>query len=290
MINLLSDPFSFVFMLTLGFSALSLWVFPKSKVWSLFLLTATILGYLAYRIELFGTLVIAVSAFVIWCFYKWRSKKLFKIILGALVLIGGGLLYTHHVPGFHNWLIVPGVHLSSDSTAYRLFVNADKILFGLLLVGLGISRVSSVQDWWESIKGAVVPLIALVVLLSAATFYIGYVRFDPKFPTLFFLWAPVNLLFVCVAEEAFFRGFVQKEIAELCGNGIPGKFFALMAASIAYGAISYRGGPVYMVLAGIAGIGYGLAYFKSDKLESSILCHFAFNSIHFLLFSYPALR
>jgi membrane protease YdiL (CAAX protease family) len=44
-----------------------------------------------------------------------------------------------------------------------------------------------------------------------------------------------------------------------------------------------------VLLATIAGTGYGLAYQRSGRVEMAILTHFAVNATHFLLFTYPAL-
>jgi hypothetical protein len=41
----------------------------------------------------------------------------------------------------------------------------------------------------------------------------GFTAFAPKWTALFWLWAVVNLFFTCLSEEAFFRGFVQAELA-----------------------------------------------------------------------------
>lgn len=45
-----------------------------------------------------------------------------------------------------------------------------------------------------------------------------------------------------------------------------------------------------MAFATLAGIGYGLAYWRSGRIEAAILTHFAVNAAHFVLFTYPALR
>jgi membrane protease YdiL (CAAX protease family) len=55
-------------------------------------------------------------------------------------------------------------------------------------------------------------------------------------------------------------------------------------------AAHFQGGLVYMALACLAGFFYGFAFLKTNKIQSSILLHFAFNTIHFLLFTYPWLN
>jgi membrane protease YdiL (CAAX protease family) len=42
------------------------------------------------------------------------------------------------------------------------------------------------------------------------------------------------------------------------------------------------------MLAGVAGVGYGLAYqMTGGRLEASMAAHFTLNTVHFLLFTYP---
>jgi membrane protease YdiL (CAAX protease family) len=46
---------------------------------------------------------------------------------------------------------------------------------------------------------------------------------------------------------------------------------------------------LYVVLSTVAGLFYGYAFWKTDRIQSSILVHFSVNLVHFLFFSYPAL-
>lgn len=63
-----------------------------------------------------------------------------------------------------------------------------------------------------------------------------------------------------------------------------------MLASLMFGLAHFKGGISYVMLATVAGVGYGFVYQKTKRIESSILVHFAVNTIHFLFFTYPALR
>ncbi len=65
--------------------------------------------------------------------------------------------------------------------------------------------------------------------------------------------------------------------------------FALLICAILFGLAHAGGGVWYVLLATVAGLGYGLVYHRTQRIELSILLHFALNSIHILFFSYPAL-
>jgi hypothetical protein len=130
----------------------------------------------------------------------------------------------------------------------------------------------------------------MLLVLLGLSLASGYVRFDPKFPRESWLWITVNLCFTCVAEEALFRGFIQAQLARLWGNVVRGGWYALLVSAVLFGLAHAAGGPAYVTLATIAGVGYGWAYLRTGRIEASILTHFAVNATHFFGFTYPALQ
>ena len=64
--------------------------------------------------------------------------------------------------------------------------------------------------------------------------------------------------------------------------------FLSVAAGL-FGLVHAGGGPTYVVLATLAGVGYGWVFLRTGRIEASILTHFALNAVHFLGFTYPAL-
>ena len=110
-----------------------------------------------------------------------------------------------------------------------------------------------------------------------------------KLPEIALIWATKNLFFTCVSEEALFRGFLQRHLSENLKQYRYGDALSLIAASLVFGLAHFVGGFKYIVLAAMAGIAYGYAYQKTQRIEASILCHFGVNTVHFLLLAYPAL-
>ncbi len=117
-----------------------------------------------------------------------------------------------------------------------------------------------------------------------------FIHFDPKFPSCFWIWAPVNLFFTCVAEEAFYRGFLQKKLSQYLIKVPFSQIISIVIASFIFGFRHTSKFDVMILFAMIAGIAYGYAYAKTNRIETSIFVHFSFNLTHFLLFTYPALR
>jgi membrane protease YdiL (CAAX protease family) len=143
--------------------------------------------------------------------------------------------------------------------------------------------------------------IVVVVLLSLA---LGYVRWEPKWiccavtygpmtvtamASQFFTWSVVNLFATCMSEEVFFRGFLQTQLARALQRFSWGPVGAIAISAALFGFAHFAGGWTYVGLAAVAGVGYGLVFYKTHRLELSIVAHFLLNATHFLLFTYPRL-
>ena len=55
----------------------------------------------------------------------------------------------------------------------------------------------------------------------------------------------------------------------------------LILAAIIFGAAHYANGVWSVVLATIAGIGYGWVFWRTNRIEASILTHFLVNTAQF---------
>jgi membrane protease YdiL (CAAX protease family) len=65
---------------------------------------------------------------------------------------------------------------------------------------------------------------------------------------------------------------------------------ALTLSSVLFGLSHLGGGLLYSALATMAGFGYGWVYQRTGAIEASIGVHFLVNALHFVFFTYPALR
>ena len=70
-------------------------------------------------------------------------------------------------------------------------------------------------------------------------------------------------------------------------SGKPGgTAIALSITAVLFGLAHLPGGIDYVMLATVAGIGYGWSYYRTGHIEAAILTHFTLNALHFLLFTY----
>ena len=117
---------------------------------------------------------------------------------------------------------------------------------------------------------------------------VGYTAWDPKWPAILGVWVPSNLLLTCVSEETVFRGILQRHLGRSLRGRVPAPaVVALLACAAAFGVVHIAGGTTYVLLATLAGIGYGAAYYVTGRVEASILAHFLLNLTHLFLFTYP---
>jgi uncharacterized protein len=284
--------------LLLTCAILALWVAPRRVppslrgfLWLPFFAAALIAAMLAGIVRAPALVWIAALALAAHCFCRRDPRPGWSRTLAAaaLLLLGAGLM-AHLLPGFENPRVVGRAVLTAGSVPYSLHLNFDKAVFGIVFLGWCHARISRWSEWGAMLRAAA-PVaggfIGGIMLLALA---LGYVRFEPKFPAIAWLWMWGNLFVTCLAEEALFRGFVQAELQRRWSATAGGRTWALVVAATLFGLAHIAGGWVYVGLSTVAGLGYGLAYQRSgDRIEAGILTHFALNALHFFFFTYPAL-
>lgn len=215
------------------------------------------------------------------------DNRLIRATLTATAAVLALALALHRLPGFNNPFVVDGVRLSETAAPFTQYANFDKGAAGLILLAFFCRRVTSFEGWRRI---AVPTAIAIVLTALAVIVYAlaaDYVRFDPKLPTFAIAFLTVNLLFTCVAEEAFFRGLIQERLAQAVAG--PWKWVAIAVSALLFGLAHFAGGVEYVVLACIAGAGYAIVYAHTQRIEAAVLTHFGVNAIHFFGFTYPHL-
>lgn len=286
---LTSNPLSATAYGALALAIVSLWAHPSRQLWMALAALSLGAGLVAGRIDGLGVLWLIVVGGCFFVAQRGDQGKSLRWLASGLALAGAAALTLHLLPGFENWRLVHRLPLSEASRPFSLYLNLDKPFLGLLILGFGFPLVRSFAEWRRVAWSTLPYFVTAVAVLLGLVALLGYVRWDPKLPELFWLWAPRNLLFACVAEEALFRGFLQRQLSLALRAFRWGGAGSVVVAALLFGLAHYRGGPSYVVLSTVAGFIYGLAYYRTGRLEASIGCHFAVNAVHFLLFTYPAL-
>jgi membrane protease YdiL (CAAX protease family) len=240
--------------------------------------------------------VLAIVAFGLLLYRCSRDRQALTTI--AVVVFALALM-AHVVPGFANFLVVKDAVLSPGAVPYTLYLNFDKAQIGLFLLAFGPPLLSSRAEWAAMLRGTLPRVLVLIAVLMACALWVGQVRIDIKWPEIFPIWAWSNLLFTCTAEETLFRGVIQRRLQGelLPDQAAPARDFGaasgraiagLAIASLVFGLAHYAGGVWAVVLATIAGVGYGWIFWRTNRIEAPILAHFLVNTTHVLFFTYPA--
>ena len=241
---------------------------------------------------------IGASALLVFALFLYLEKKLTSSIIKRLLSWVVGIMafafFTHFIPGFHNYLWLSQAKLSALSASFNVYWNFDKTIatgiIGLCLF-YGSKKISPNLFQKNTLKSilstGLVASILSVSLLMGLGLALNYVVLDIKFPALFWPWFLSNLIFVCIAEEIVFRGYIQSKLTHYFTSRKKSWVWGLIIASVIFGLLHFRGGPVYIALAAVAGLFYGYAYYKTKRIETSIFVHLALNTVHFIFFSYP---
>ena len=209
-----------------------------------------------------------------------------RTLAWAILVIGAIALAAHAVPWINSVLIVNAATASSPvAQPYTLFWNYDKALAGVLLYAACVQPQRR-TEWSRAIVATATITVLTAALVVVPGMAAGLIVWGPKWPVFLLMWVPANLLVTCLAEEAFFRGLLQRHLAEALSTHVPSAgLVALFVTAAAFGIAHIGGGVAYAALATLAALGYGAAYHVTERVEASILVHFALNLGYLVLFT-----
>lgn len=274
----------------LALSVASLWIPPlggRVPAWPVLLSATVAVAWGAGLVAPIGVAALLVLAAV--CHLRQRSAStIIRALLLTAVIVLALALALHKMPGFANPLLLRDVQVSPGAPPVTQYLNVDKAAVGILLCAYFCAPARRRADWCALRPAWPIVLVTPVVVLTGALLS-GTVAIDPKLPPFTPLFLVTNLLFTCVAEEAFFRGVIQGGLLDALAGKRHGAAVAIGVASVLFGIAHAGGGVAMIVLATLAGIGYGLAAWRSGRIEAAILTHFLVNALRFLLVTYPLL-
>lgn len=230
----------------------------------------------------------------------------FPILFGSLYVIQGNytkvltafahvcfttlsfLLFFHLVPGIRNFKIFDAVFVGEHCTPFTMYFNMENGIVAFVLMSLAVPVSRMCVEWKQALVSAGIYGSLCIASLMTAALVSGFVHFNVKFPPQTFWFLMNNLMLVCIVEEAFFRGYIQKNVTDFCEKHQISKILALVVASIIFGLRHYQSGLPMIILSTIAGLFYGAAYMRNNRIEAAILVHFSLNAVHFFFFSYPS--
>jgi membrane protease YdiL (CAAX protease family) len=214
--------------------------------------------------------------------FSHRGIRLFGHSLFIALAAG---LASHWLPGFFNARVIAAVRFTQEAAPFSMFLNLDKPLIGFW-IALACPWVFFAVSPRRALLTASITLPVTTVICLTGAVSLGIVGWAPKWPEQGMIWAINNLLLVTITEELLFRGYLQQGLARLLHRLPYHQALAIGLASLAFGLAHMGAGWEWVLLAGMAGIGYGIAY-RFGGLTAAVITHFGLNLAHFGLFTYP---
>ncbi|OBU16844.1 hypothetical protein AYY19_14480 [Photobacterium aquimaris] len=259
-------------------------ILAKKTYWQLPLILTLVAAMTFNVLTPIGATIIVSGLAIAYFTAQQHNKVLIYVGHSAVILWIIGLV-LHLYPGINNLLVLDQVNSGPLSRPFTLYFNLDKpmLIFALLLLVPNI--VSNNQYNWRSFslsRSQISIIGGGLITLPLFAWALQLVRPELTLPSWWWIFAMNNLIFTCVAEEVLFRGYIQ---GFLCKKLTPS--IAIIIASVLFGLAHFSGGPLFIIIATLAGILYGLSYYWTRKITIAIVVHFAFNLLHLVFFTYP---
>jgi len=278
----------------LGLAICAVWLpdlrFQRIRIppWTLVLTAAVVAGLRGGVLDWRGGLV--VSAFCALAFASTKSHSASaRSVLTAVVVVIAFALASQLVPGFQPSVLIDGVQVSPDAPPMRLTAHFAPGVAGLVLVAFYCRRARTLRELAAIALPTTVVAVVTTVAVIGVSWAAGYVRPDWKLPYFTAAHLAKILLWTTVLEEGFFRGFLQDRLARSTFVRTRPRlaWVPIAVSSILFGIAHFPGGWVFVGLATLAGVGYGIAYARTGLIEAAMATHFLVNATHFVAFTYP---
>lgn len=238
--------------------------------------------------------LVVVPTYFVLVYHVAKSVSLMRdVVLSILVIVFSLALALHWMPGISRQPVFIDVLLGDTSAQpFSLYANFDKAMVGLALVAFywqGRDGCSDSLHLFRSRQRLVWFMLLMTVLgINLLGLLLGLeldIKFDER--VLAFYW--FNLVFTCVAEEAFFRLLIQGQLTKLLARFGWGASVAVTLTTLLF-TLAHLGGIQQVeqgIMVLVAGFSYALFYQMTKSLPLVILLHFGVNAVHITCLTYP---
>ncbi|KTB89391.1 CAAX protease [Pseudomonas syringae ICMP 11293] len=227
------------------------------------------------------------ALFIAWFCVTRSSYSSIRLCGHGLFIVTGLALAFHLAPGFNNANVIEATRFSADAALFSMDLNLDKPLIGFWLI-LACPWILPKVDVAHSLQTGLLALIVTSAFCMTAAVMLNVVGWTPKWPAQGLIWLLNNLLLVTLTEELFFRAYLQGSLMRLFKSSRYATALSITLAAGLFGLAHAGAGPQWVALAGMAGVGYGIA-FRFGGLQAAVISHLGLNLVHFGLFTYPML-
>ena len=268
----------------MALSVLFAWINHKHAWFVAYALCLAISLYSGW-LEPIALLALLVFACAVWV-STLRTHHYLTPFLKTFVIVTTLVAAARLAPGFADFNLLENVQLSEDKGWGSLRFSAEKVSIGIFfLIAYRQYLCKTASDFTQALSSSLVPILLGCLIVYAMALAIGYATIDITITPLVLVWLFRNLFFTVIAEEAFFRLFIQQGLQDSI-KSVNAPIYAVIITALFFGLVHAYGGWQYWLLATMAGLLYGYVYMKTGRVESSIVAHSALNTGHFVFLSY----
>ncbi|MFI2811038.1 CPBP family intramembrane glutamic endopeptidase [Microbulbifer zhoushanensis] len=202
----------------------------------------------------------------------WSRGLLFVVAAIAMLAAALGLL-----PAVPRIELLPPYADNAGNMIVSSF-NPGKATIAVAVIAFMFGR-----NQWPARRDLPLLIFAAVLPVALALPLTGL---SAKFSVTILLALVINLVVVCVSEEAFFRWILQRGSEQLLGRwrwlAVP-----LVVAIFTLLHTGWAASPQVVTLVALAGFGYAQLWYLREKFWVCVLAHWGVNSLHMLLLPYP---
>lgn len=270
-------------------SVIAIWTPKRMHLWVPFYLASILWALVVGRLEWFALVPLIVTFFCCVMMVKLKEdRSLLGLVTLCTFFLGLGLMYQLF-PGFNHWVIYEQYTLTPGALPSTSDLSFDTTSLGIFLLVTIIPVSRSLALWKENLTYGILGGIVISCVIFFILWSTGFVDWELNFVPLAEIWLTANLLQVALAEEAFYRGFIQIKLEEFFGDSLWGTMGSVFIAGLLFGLKYYDRGMTMVFISTLMGVCYGLLYFNYRRIEVPILAHFIVSAIHFIFFTFPAL-
>ena len=247
----------------------SLWIKKDPKIWGSFLALSFFFQIVSIRPQLkdMGFIILLI---ILWVLYKKKESFILFLTISTLSL----LFKILYIPGFTTFFF-----------GHLYILRFQGALTGILPLALILNLAKTKEDWLDVLITSSIAFIGVVLLGLLATF-LSATFWEFTIPSLPVARLTGNLFFTSIPEEGLYRGLIQGKLCEYLKNIKFGGTISIVFTSIIYTIIHLYGEititvGIFLFLSSIL---FGFLYYISNRIESSIICHFFIVIMHAIFF------
>lgn len=259
----------------------------RIPLWSLMLMLAVVVAWGVGVVTPPGLFWAALFWAVL---YYYQHSPVYWLSQGCLYALFAlcYLMATHALPGFKRQVIFEDYWHGTSVFPSSLYTHFDLGFLGVVLFCSLADPLKTGKQWLAALKSARwLPLILFALFVVAE--YIWLVP-DPKWNTNILWQLLAGLLFVVIAEEAFFRLLLQRQIEKYLGGTDPESVYVAIFATALLSTLWNMGERIYVemyIFYFLSGLFYAYVYGRTRSIELTILMHLVVNALHMIFFVYP---